>query len=119
MSGVCPNEVEERRIMRLLSAAAADIAPLPQGDVAELLHSATAGAARVGRRRRPVGRHLQHFVAVGAAAAIAISFGVALTSSQPQRAASRTSGADAALTSFPEGSALRLLLSVRGNGRGS
>lgn len=116
MSGICPNEVEERRVMRLLADAAADVAPLPQGDVDELLLTATAGGAPAGRRRRRVAHHLQHVVAVGAAAAVFISSGLALTSSQPHQAASRTSAADAALTSFPEGSALRLLLSVRGNG---
>ena len=119
MSGICPNEVEERRVMRLLADAAADVAPLPQHDVDALLTAARRGSARPVRRRRPVARQLQHAVAVAAAAAVVISSSLALTSSEPQSTSSRPGATDVRLASFPEGSALRLLLSIRANGGNS
>ena len=119
MSGSCPNEVEERRVIRLLADAAADIAPLPEREVDALLTAATGGSARPVRRRRPVARQLQHAVAVAAAAVVVISSSLTLTSSEPQPASSRPGATDARLASFPEGSALRLLLSISANGGNS
>jgi ferric-dicitrate binding protein FerR (iron transport regulator) len=119
MSGIGPNELEERRVMRLLADAAADVAPLPQRDVDAMLGVATGATTRPVRRRRPVARQLQHAVAVAAAAAVVISSSLALTSSEPQPASSGPGASDARLASFPEGSALRLLLSIRANGGNS
>lgn len=119
MTDIGPNEVEERRVMRLLADAAADVAPLPQHDVDAMLGAATGASARPARRRRPVARHLQHAVAVAAAAAVVISSSLALTSSEPQPASTRSGATDVRLASFPEGSALRLLLSIRANGGNS
>ena len=55
MSGICPNEVEERRVMRLLADAAADVAPLPQRDVDGHAHGGhgwvrSSGASSAARR---------------------------------------------------------------------
>jgi ferric-dicitrate binding protein FerR (iron transport regulator) len=119
MSGIGPNEVEERRVIRLLADAADDVAPLPQHDVDALLSAATGGSAPPVRRRRPVARQLQHAVAAGAAAAAVIGSSLVLTSSQPQSASTKPGGTDVRLASFPEGSALRLLLSIRANGGNS
>jgi hypothetical protein len=98
------NELEERRVIRLLDGIAVD--PLPAEQVGELLHTATLGAG--GRRRS---RLLPRVLAVGAAAALIL--GTALTSSLPgsQSSPSGRAGAPAHLASFPEGSALHLLLS--------
>lgn len=113
------NEVEERRVIRLLADAADDITPLSGQEVDELLHAAVGGATG-GRprlvRRRPVARRLQHVLAAGAAAAVVVSGSLALTSSPPHGAATDSGSTDARLASFPEGSALRLLLSIHSNG---
>jgi hypothetical protein len=119
MNENCPNEVEERRVIRLLADAAADIAPLPERDVDALLRTATGGSVRSVRRRRPLARHLQHAVAACAAATVLISSSLALTSSEPQHPANHSDPTDARLASFPEGSALRLLLSIHANGGNS
>lgn len=116
MSGISPNEVEERRVMRLLADAADDVAPLPQHEVDALISAATGVFARPARRRRPVARQLQQAVAAAAAVAAVIGSSLVLTSSQPQPASTQSGATDARLASFPEGSALRLLLSIRANG---
>ena len=113
------NELEERRVIRLLADAASDVAPLPDDDVDLMLRTATGGSAYGGRRRRRVARHLQHAVAACAAAAVVISSSLALTSSQPEQATNRSGPAETRLASFPEGSALRLLLSIHANGGNS
>jgi hypothetical protein len=115
MNGPCPNEVEERRVIRLLAEAADDVTPLSGQEVDELLQTATGGRPRL-VRRRPLARRLQHVSAAAAAAAIVVSGGLALTASQPQGAATDSGSTDARLASFPEGSALRLLLSIHSNG---
>jgi hypothetical protein len=119
MNDPFPNEVEERRVIRLLADAADDVTPLSVGEVDELLRSAIGGATG-GRprlvRRRPVARRLQQLLAAGAAAAVVASGSLALTASQPQGAATDSGSTDARLASFPEGSALRLLLSIHSNG---
>jgi ferric-dicitrate binding protein FerR (iron transport regulator) len=119
MNGFGPNEIEERRVMRLLGDAAAEVAPLPEHDVDSILRAATGGVPRAVRRRRPLARHLHHAVAACAAAAVVISSSLALTSSEPQEAANRSGPTDVRLASFPEGSALRLLLSIQANGGNS
>ena len=92
MNDAFPNEVEERRVIRLLADAADDITPLSGQEVDELMHAAIGGATG-GRprlvRRRPVARRLQHVLAAGAAAAVVVSGSLALTSSPPQATSSR------------------------------
>ena len=119
MNDPFPNEVEERRVIRLLADVGDDIAPLTGREVDELLHSAVGGATG-GRprlvRRRSVARRVQQVLAAGAAAAVVVSGSLALTASQPHGAAKNSGSTDASLASFPEGSALRLLLSIHSNG---
>ena len=119
MNDPFPNEVEERRVIRLLADVGDHIAPLTGREVDELLRSAIDGASG-GRprlvRRRPVARRLQHLGAAAAAVAVVISGSLVLTASQPHGAATDSGSTDARLASFPEGSALRLLLSIHSNG---
>jgi len=119
MNGFGPNEVEERRVIRLLAGAADDLAPLSRREVDGLLRSAVGGAMG-GRprpvRRRPLAHRLQQVGAVAAAAAVVVSGSLVLTASQPQGTAPHSGSTDARLASFPEGSALRLLLSIHSNG---
>ena len=115
MNDPFPNEVEERRVIRLLADVGDDIAPLTGREVDELLQTVTTGRPRV-VRRRPVAHRLHHLGAAAAAVAVVISGGLALTASQPHGAADDAGSTDARLASFPEGSALRLLLSIHSNG---
>jgi hypothetical protein len=115
MNDPFPNEVEERRIIRLLADAADDVSPLSGREVDELLHTATGGLPRL-VRRRPVARRLQQISAAAAAAAAVVVGSLVLTASQPQGAANDSGSTDARLAAFPEGSALRLLLSINSNG---
>jgi len=115
MNGFGPNEVEERRVIRLLAGAADDLAPLSRREVDGLLHTAMGGRPRP-VRRRPLARRLQQVGAAAAAAAVVVSGSLVLTASQPQGTAPHSGSTDARLASFPEGSALRLLLSIHSNG---
>jgi hypothetical protein len=115
MTHFCPNEVEERRVIRLLADAADDVTPLSSREVAELLHAAGRGRPRL-VRRRPVARRVQQVSAAAAAAAVVVGGSLALTASQPHGAATDSGSTDARLASFPEGSALRLLLAIHSNG---
>jgi hypothetical protein len=115
MNDPFPNEVEERRVIRLLADAADDVTPLSGQEVDELLRAATGGRPRL-VRRRPVARRLQQLSAAAVAAVAIVVGSLAVTASQPQGAATDSGSADARLASFPEGSALRLLLSIHSNG---
>lgn len=114
MSGLGPNEIEERRVIRLLAETAEDVAPLPEDDVDALLRAATLRSAVPTRPRRSLARQLHYLAAAGAAAAVVAGSSV-LTASQPQPASTGGAGGQAALAQFPEGSALGLLLSSRGS----
>lgn len=115
MNEPCANEVEERRVIRLLTDAADDVVPLPRREVDELLHAAAGGRPRL-IRRRPLARPLQRMLAAGAAAAVVVSGSLASTASQPHGAATDPGSTDARPVPFPEGSALRLLLFIHSNG---
>ena len=111
------NELEERRVIRLLAGAAEAIPPLDDGDVASLLRAAEAGPLAHHARRRlgPRPPHVLSAAAVAAAAALAVM--LPLRAQEPQqRSSARPAGAEA-LVVFPEGSALSLLLSRRGERR--
>jgi hypothetical protein len=114
MSGFGPNEVEERRVIRLLAEVADDVTPLFGREVDELVQRAMGGRPRP-VRRPPLARRFQHLSAAAAAIAVVVGGSLALTASQPQGAAPDSGSADARLASFPEGSALGLLLSSHPN----
>jgi hypothetical protein len=115
VNGPGPNEVEERRVIRLLADAADGIPPLSAREVDALLHTASGGRPRLVRRRR-VARRLQRVSAAAAAAAVVVGGSLALTASQPHRGATDSGSTAARPASFPEGSALRLLLAIHSNG---
>jgi hypothetical protein len=109
------NEFEERRVARLLAGAAEAIAPLSDVEVETLVRGARSRLyARRGRRRsRGRRRHVFSVAAVAAAAAIAVSLPIGGQESEP-RSGPASTAVGGNLASFPEGSALLLLLSQRG-----
>jgi hypothetical protein len=101
---VIVNEVEERRVIRLLQEAANAVPPLSEVEVGTLLDAAGRGVAP-GRTCRLPTRAL-----LAAAAAAAVVAGTTVGSSTPGPG---PAPATAQLASFPEGSALQLLISAR------
>jgi hypothetical protein len=104
------NELEERRVIRVLNEVASVVEPLPPEDVDDVLHSATLGVSRL-RPRRAMMLHARTLLAPAAAAALILgtTLVAAVPGSQPSPA--DATAAPAQLASFPEGSALQLLLS--------
>lgn len=115
MSNGRPTDLEERRVMRLLAGAADEVVPLAPGAVERALRDATRGPSRVHRPRL----RLHHLVAAAAAVAVALGSTLGLVAPQPQRPPAGTVSAEVGLASFPEGSALRLLLAPRTEARSS
>lgn len=110
------NELEERRVIRLLDTAAADVPELGPAETAFLL----AGARR---RRRPGARRLalaaHRFRLLAPAAAVsAVAAAVLAGGGVPGFAShdERAPAAGAGVVVFPEASALKLLLSHRRTG---
>ena len=116
MSREITNEVEERRVIRLLGGAAEAIPPLDALEVSALLRASAAGqrVRRARRRSFPRGAHLLTAAAVAAATGLAAIFPRLHDAEQPSAATSRV---HADLIAFPEGSALSLLLSRQGERR--
>ena len=112
MSREIPNEIEERRVIRLLAGAAETIPPLHEIEVETLLRVADArsSAQRARRRSFPRRPHLLSVAAVAAAVALAVMLPV--RQPEPERGSSSPPASfEAHLVAFPEGSALSLLLS--------
>jgi hypothetical protein len=108
MSAEPRNEVEERRVIRLLAGLGDDAPDLSDGEIRQMMRSASGRARGVSggirlRRRAP-------FSAVAAAAVVALAFLVQFDA--PAGRSSAESGADTVAT-FPEGNALELLLSSK------
>ena len=99
------NEIEERRVIRLLAELAADVPALPD----DQLYSLPAASASARARRRRIHAPARYFPAVAAAAVLAIGVSV-----QVEGSASRPSTSDrpgrAEVVTFPEGTALELLI---------
>jgi hypothetical protein len=103
------NEVEERRVIRLLARVADDVPALRDDEIQRAVGSASALARVLSghvRSRRPA----RCFSAVAAAAVVAFALLVQLEA-PAERSSSAASGS-ASATTFPEGSALQLLLSA-------
>ena len=117
MSRGITNEVEERRIIRLLGGAAEAIPPLDEGEVAAFAAGASGGHRCTGARRRSFPRraHLLSAGAVAAATAVAVILPLQTQEAEQPRAAPNRVHAD--LVAFPEGSALSLLLARHGERR--
>jgi hypothetical protein len=110
MSRELTNELEERRVVRLLAGAADAVPPLADSEVETLILRVQ---TRPDRRRRPSGSRL-HVLSVAAVAAV-IALAVSLpTRSQPSGQPAGGASPAAGLVAFPEGSALQLLLSRPG-----
>jgi hypothetical protein len=101
---VIVNEVEERRVIRLLHELADEVEPLSEDEARTLVDAAGREVAPCRRRRLPARSLL---AAVAAAAVVA---GTTLGSSGPSPS---PAPAGTQLASFPEGSALHLLISAR------
>ena len=108
------NEVEERRVIRVLAGLADDVTALQDGEIHRAVGSASA-LARVRSGRAPSRRPARCLPAVAAAAVVALAF-VGHFEATAGRSSSTTSGSASAAT-FPEGSALQLLLSASGTNR--
>ena len=118
MSREIPNEIEERRVIRLLAGAAEATQPLHDVDVEALLRGAHARPCAHRPRRRSFPRR-PHLLSAGAVAA-AVALAVLLPVRQQQherRPSAQPASVDAHLAAFPEGSALSLLLSRNGEKR--
>lgn len=101
------NELEERRVIRLLGEVGDAVEPLTADEIDALLQPAALGRVSV-RRHTPRPRTL---AAIAAAAAVVLGTTVLTRSSQPH--APGPAHARAELATFPDGSALQLLLAQR------
>ena len=95
------DEVEERRVIRRLARLAAAVPELADADLHRLV---TARPVPIRRRRS----HARRLSAVAAAAAVAIGVSVQLERPAPRPSATVPGSTD--LVTFPQGTALQLLL---------
>ena len=102
-----PNEVEERRVIRLLAGVAEDVPALPAAEIERAIEAAARFPSGYVRRRRTT----RSFSAIAAAAVMALAFLVQVDA-PAERSSSAASGGPA-LATFPEGNALQLLLAAR------
>lgn len=114
MSRELPNELEERRFIRLLTGAADAVPPLHEVEVETFVRVAVTRPRVEGARRRSFLRRPQLLgaAAVAAVAVLAVVLPTSSEESERHRALPSTG-----LVAFPEGSALSLLLSRPGHGR--
>lgn len=110
MSAEPRNEVEERRVIRLLAGLADDAPDLSDGEIRRVVRSASKLARSMSGEIR-LRRHAR-FSAVAAAAVVALAV-VVQFDAPAGRSSSAASGSPTVAT-FPEGNALELLLSSRG-----
>lgn len=112
MSRRITNEVEERRVIRLLAGAAEGIPALHDVEVETFVRLAAAGPRPHRARRRVVPRRPPLLTAAAAACVLAVVVPLRHDDSQGGPT-SPTTGIAAGTIAFPEGSALSLLLSRR------
>jgi hypothetical protein len=118
LSREIPNEIEERRVIRLLAGAAEATQPLHDVDVEALLRGAHARPFEHKPRRRSFPRQAHLLSAGGVAAAIALAVMLPVRQQEHEpRPSSHPARVDVNLAAFPEGSALSLLLSRNGEKR--
>lgn len=107
MSREVANELEERRVIRLLAGAAEAIPPLHELDIEDALTRAAAARACIRRRSFT----LRPLSVAGIAAAVALAMFLPVRQHEPDRHSSSSRiSFEAQLVAFPEGSALSLLL---------
>lgn len=111
MSREIPNEIEERRVIRLLAGAAEAIPPLHEVELEALLRAAAARPSAQRRRGRSFPRRPHLLSAAAVAAVVALTVTLPLREEVPERRSSSPPvRVHAHLAAFPEGSALSLLL---------
>jgi hypothetical protein len=103
------NEIEERRVIRMLAGLADSVPALPDDEIQGAIGS-TSALARVRSGRARSRRPARYISAVAAVAVVALAFVVHFEAAA-ERSSSATSDS-AAPAIFPEGSALQLLLSA-------
>lgn len=108
------NEVEERRVMRLLSNLADLIPGLEDDDLFRFMNPSVADVR--GRRARWFRSPPRYLSAVAAAAVVAIGVSAQLHRPAPNPSFGTESGA-AEIFTFPEGTALQLLLTAEKRGK--
>lgn len=109
------DELEERRIVRRLTHLADAVEPLADDELDAILRGATSAASARPAAGRLRGRSVRYLpgIAAAAAAAVAIAVGFGHSESSPDGPQLRGTTPER-LLSFPEGSALELLLSRAG-----
>jgi len=107
------NELEERRVIRVLAGLADAVPALHDDEIQRAVGSAVLARAMSGRGRSL--RPARCFSAVAAAAVVALAFMVHFEA--PAGRSSSAASGSAPSASFPEGSALQLLLSASGTNR--
>jgi len=117
LSREIPNEIEERRVIRLLAEAAEATQPLHDVDVEALLRGAYTRPCAHRPRSRSFPRR-PHLLSAGAvAAAVALAVLPMRQQEHERRPSAQPASVDVHLVAFPEGSALSLLLSRNGEKR--
>ena len=109
MSARLANEIEERRVIRLLAGLAEEVPALPDAEIQRAVELAPA-LARLTSGRVPLRHPARRFAPVAAAAVVALAFLIQLEASA-EHSSSAASGSGS-LVKFPEGNALQLLLSA-------
>ena len=113
MSREIENELEERRVIRLLGGAAEEVAPLHDVEVEALLRTAVARPRATRARRHRFSRRPQLLSMAGVAAAAALALLLPVSQPEPdRRSSSPPASPQEQLVVFPEGSALSLLLTL-------
>jgi hypothetical protein len=112
LSREIPNELEERRVIRLLAGAAESVPPLHGAEVGTLVRLAAASVRAPRSRRHSSLRRPQLLATATVAAAAVLALTLPVGQHEPERRSPPTPAGLAAHTvTFPEGSALSLLLS--------
>ena len=114
MSRELPNELEERRVIRMLAGGADAVPPLHEAEVETLVRVAVARPRVDGARHRSFLGRPQLLGAAAVAAAAVLAVALPTSSEEPERHRALPS---TGLVAFPEGSALSLLLSRPSHGR--
>ena len=112
MSREITNEIEERRVIRLLAGAAEAVPELHEVELEALLRGTAARPCVRRRRGRLLPRRPHLLSAAAVAAVVALTVTLPLREEAPERrSSSPPARVDVHLAAFPEGSALSLLLS--------
>ena len=110
------NEVEERRVIRLLADLPDRLPGLADDEVAAFMTAASAPAVRPHRPRR-FERWGRRLPAVAAAVVVAVAVSVQLDRPAASGPSSAARSGSAEIVTFPEGTALQLLIAAEERGK--